>query len=451
MKKILVLAAIMLNVAAVFAQDVDPESKYIRNSLYMIRLDMPIEDASDQEAMKSLNAGIDGINWEERYKRYNSVGLSETSFDWTTLPAVSQDEIDAVKKESDVEKTIRETVSQLLEEQGIKSSSITEGEYGARLLKYFKEKKFGNQLVAKWFVAQGASTENVTAWDDQQYMINTYGYKGLSTEALEEAKKAENIIDAASSVEAIDKLLNNTYICVNRFGYMSAQEVIANVTAPMQIALVKLPAIAQAAAQKGIDKVIEKTKGYFICCNSYLFKLKWNGTNDFYTTYWNNPTEFMSKANFEMEYVGHTSKRISCVTLKSDADQNLLMAAAALKGSDKCIAALQKEYESFRPMSSLHVVDGKLAAYVGTKEGVTAKSQFDVFSPVEGKSGVVEWEKVGSVKVDSKSGVWDNAEKVEGEGEDEDAAEGNAELTCTFFKEKPNKKMGEGCMIKLVK
>ena len=104
-------------------------------------------------------------------------------------------------------------------------------------------------------------------------------------------------------------------------------------------------------------------------------------------------------------------------------------------------------------MSSLHEVDGKLVAYIGTKEGVKAGDKFDVFMCEKTDKGV-EWNKVGSIKV-AKNSVWDNQEganeTLEGAAEDGEETDGNATLKYTTFDGKPGKKVGEGCMIRLAK
>ena len=105
-------------------------------------------------------------------------------------------------------------------------------------------------------------------------------------------------------------------------------------------------------------------------------------------------------------------------------------------------------------MCSLHVIDGKLGAYIGKKESIKGGDKFNVFIPEEDKDGNVTWKQVGSIKVD-KNGVWDNSEgagvKIEGAAEDGEEEEANTALTYTVFSDKPSKKIGEGCMIRLAK
>ena len=123
------------------------------------------------------------------------------------------------------------------------------------------------------------------------------------------------------------------------------------------------------------------------------------------------------------------------------------------RATDKCYADLQHDNEQFRPLAALHEVDGKLVAYIGAKEGVTEKSQFDVFDmKMDKKTNRLVYNKVGSLKV-QKGCVWDNragagdADFAEG---DDDEGDSNASLGYTTFAGKPGK-FGDGFFIKMAK
>ena len=68
----------------------------------------------------------------------------------------------------------------------------------------------------------------------------------------------------------------------------------------------------------------------------------------------------------------------------------------------------------------------------------------------------LSWKNVGSIKVD-KGAVWDNrsgaGEVLEDEAEDKTDKDANNASSAgyTAFKEKPGKKIGDGCMIRLSK
>ena len=143
------------------------------------------------------------------------------------------------------------------------------------------------------------------------------------------------------------------------------------------------------------------------------------------------------------------------MSLKNSATVDKLITRATQRGTDAAFAALQRDYEEFRPMSSLHVIDGKLAAYIGMKEGIKDGDSFNVFEAVASKEdpNVMEWKKCGSIKVE-KGGVCDNragaGEELEGAATDNDEDGKSNGLEYTTFSGKPGK-LGEGNMIRLAK
>lgn len=449
MKKLFFCAVALASMTTTAMAQDDPDSKYIRNSVYMMKLDEQSNDAEYAQAYKIMNESFDEINFDTRYERYNNFSLANRHFDLASLPSVTQAEADAIGKETMIQKQVREYLVQ----NGFKSSDLNPFETAAKIKKQLEADKYANKLVAKWHIPAGASYDNVEAWDPTLAVIMELGCKGLSEEARANAIASSNLQAVAGNSE--NKLLSNSYICVNHYRYVTAEERIATITTPMEIAISQLPAIAQVAAKLTIETIKKKVKGYSVKTNAYLFRLKWDPTlqEEFYTKYWENPADF-ANANYELEYVGKSSKFAGAsMSLKASANVDAMTKQATLRGTDAAFAALQRDYEVFRPMSSLHVVDGKLAAYIGMKEAVQEGDEFEVLQPVEDKEGQIDWKKVGSIKVAKKS-VWDNREKVAGaDGAEAAAGDDEAEntsLSCTFFDGKPGK-MGEGCMIRLSK
>ena len=450
MKKVLLLTALAAVSFStnVFAQQEDPDKNYIRNSLYMMKLDEPCPKEEYAEAFKIMSATFDTINFARNYERYNDFSLKQRRIDLSKLPTVTQAEKDAVGKESKLDKM----TADIMRQQGLKNS-LSEVEYAARLLKYFEQNKFAQNLVAKWHAAPDAP-EGTTKWDEKLSVIMELGLKGLSQEALDNAKATENLTAVVGGAE--NKLLSNSYICVNRYGYMDAKEVVALTGAVLQATLGD-NALAQLAIKKGTELAEKKVKGYFVRANAYLFKLDWNNDafNKFYTKYWDNSDGFMNDNDFKVTYVGKSSKRApAAMSLKNSTSLEKLIARATVRGTDAAIAALQRDHEEFRPMTSLHVIDGKLAAYIGMKEGVQAGDKFNVYEAVQSKDdpNLTEWKEIGSIKVGKE--VWDNragaGEQLEGQATDKDDDEKASAVPYTVFSGKPGK-MGEGCMIRLAK
>jgi hypothetical protein len=454
MKKVLLFSiAVMCLGTTVNAQE-DPDSKYIRNSLYMMKLDMVPDNEEYAHAFEVMNNTFDGIDFAKRYERYNDFSLGDRHIDWATIPTVTKEELDAIGKETQKDLLIK----QQLQSMGVKVDPISEREYAARILKYFNDNKFGNQLVAKWHLPAGADTKNIAAWDDKLSVIMDLGMKGLSEEARANAKASENLIQMCGNSE--NKLIGTTYVCVNDYRLITAQEKSAVPIAVAEITLQFLPSIAQLAGSAAVSiakKAAEKTKGYFVKTNAYLFKLDWDQTkfDGFYADFWGKPGTFLDNANYQLKYVGKSSKAAGAgMTMNADKVDELT-ARGALRATDAAFAALQRDYEEFRPMCSLHVIDGKLGAYIGKKESIKGGDKFNVFVPEEDKEGNIVWKQVGSIKVD-KNGVWDNSEgagvQIEGAAQDgEDDDNNNSGLTYTVFSDKPSKKIGEGCMIRLAK
>lgn len=456
MKKNFLLGLALFSLSSVAnAQEVDVASKYIRNSVYMMKLDMPADNADYQHAYEVTNATFDGINFANRYSNYNDFSLNERHIDWGKVPTATAAELDAIGKESKKALLLKST----LEGMGIKVDPISEREYAARLLNYFKANKVGNQLVAKWHIKEGVDPKNVTAWDESIATIMNYARIGLSDEQREQAKATQNLTDLCGKSET--KVLSTTYVCVNDYRMMTAEEKTATAIALAKVALNYLPGpakIAGQAAVKAAEIAAANTKGYFVKTNAYLFKLNWdeNVQNEFYNKYWKNTADFNANADYQLSYVGKSSKSAGAGLTMKSAKLDMLIARGALRATDAAFAALQRDYEEFRPMSALHVEGDKLVAYIGTKEGVKEGDKFDVFQPIENKDHTIEWKKVGSIKV-AKKGVWNNIEGanevIEGEAVDGDNKdkEETQNLQYTIFDGKPSKKVGNGCMIRLAK
>ena len=429
----------------------DPDKNYIRNSVYMIKLNEMCPDPDYEEAFKIMSATFDTINFARNYERYNDFSLNDRQIDFAKLPKVTEDEMAAYGKESAAE----QMVNDILRDSGFKNSK-SEYEYVAKLMKYFEKNKVAQQLVAKWHNKQDVPTTECQ-WDNDLYTIYELGLKGLSKEAYDNAVATDNLINLVYGAE--NKLLSNTYVCVVRYGYMSAEEVVAVGTALLKYKLDAAPAITKPLIEAGIDKYASKIKGYFVRANAYLFKLDWNEDcyKKFYENYWENPDAFMNDKSFKLTYIGKSSKRVPAgISLKSSTTLNQLIARATVRGTDAAFAALQRDHEEFRPMTSLHVIDGKLAAYIGMKEGIEVGDKFNVYEAVQSETdpNLTEWKSIGTIKV-AKGSVWDNragaGEHLEDESEDKTEDEKDiSSVPYTTFTGKPGK-MGEGCMIRLAK
>lgn len=449
MKKYLVLAGILaaMNVATMSAQtQTDPDENYIRNSVYMMKLEEPAPKEEYAEAFKIMNKTFDATDFAKRYERYNDFSLSTRSLDFTKLPEVTQEEMDAIGKESKTEKAVND----YLREKGI-TYARSEYEYVAKLMKYFDQNNVANKLVAKWYNKPG-TPEGKVDWDMDRYTIFQLGKKGLSEEVRSDAKN-EQIQHVIDQIE--NKLLSDTYICVVRYGYMDAQEIVAITSAALEIAAGNNP-LLQLGAKKARTEMEKRVKGYFVGVRSYLFQLDWdNDVRMHLYKYVDNPKGFMTDKTFKLKYVGSSFKRAPAgLSLKMTTTLDEIITRAALRGTDASFAALQRDYEDFRPMTSLHVIDGQLAAYIGMKESIKSGDKFEVLEKTQSETdpNLIDWKSIGTIKVGKT--VWDNREgagnALDGESTDKDDESPASATPYTVFTGKPGK-MGEGNLIKLAK
>ena len=101
---------------------------------------------------------------------------------------------------------------------------------------------------------------------------------------------------------------------------------------------------------------------------------------------------------------------------------------------------LQRNYEEFRTKSPLLSVE-PLTAYVGMKEGVNAKSKFEVLEVVEMENGTHKYNRVGVIEP-IENLIWDNRYMAVEEG-----AQG-ATLGFTTFRTVSGKDFAKGMLIR---
>ncbi len=459
MKKIILMTALAATAFSgiSFAAD-DPDKSYIRNSLYIIKLDEAPTNAEYKEASNYMNATFDTIQFARNYERYNDIALAERHIDFAKLPEVTAEEIKAygeTKKKGGM--GLLKAVAGNAAPQTA-SGARDENEYVAKLMKYFEAQHTANKIIARFHCAEG-EPEGSTKWDNSGYLIFKYAMKGASAEAQAAAKALEGQDALAKGMGARVKLLSNCYVCVIRYSYTDAKEYAAIASAAVKTGASLIGGLGSTIASAAVDVATSMIKGYFVKANAYLFQLDMDEAtlSRFYTKYWNNPEGFMTDTSFKMKYVGKSSKFApATLTMKASATTDKLIARATVRGTDAAIAALQRDHENFRPMSALHVADDKLAAFIGMKEGVKDGDKFDVFEAQASEKDpeLIDWKKVGTVKVE-KGCVWDNRSgagiELEGAATDKESAEKGGSTPYTVFHEKPGKKIGEGCMIRLAK
>ena len=197
--------------------------------------------------------------------------------------------------------------------------------------------------------------------------------------------------------------------------------------------------------------MLETIKGFKVKINTFLYKLDWNDEQAavFYQEQYAAKPDATKKANFEaargnykLKYVGKVESSGGTTSfLGINEDEPIVMVRKACQRAiDENVVDLQRNYEEFRTKSPLLSVE-PLTAYVGKKEGVTAKSKFEVLEVVELENGKHKYNRVGVIEP-IENLIWDNRFMAVEEG-----ALG-ANLGYTTFKKVSGKNFAKGMLIR---
>lgn len=213
-----------------------------------------------------------------------------------------------------------------------------------------------------------------------------------------------------------------------------------------------------------LNKDIEaETAGYYITSTTYLFQLEW--TNEtlekFINEYWDAPlSKLMSSDEFSLKYLGYerntvdttesvmgkgkqrignifkeavsgalaktlggqTDAEINAATrLQHEATRKVMTLKmteqSLMRSIDATYLALQKAHEEFKVKAPLIDVEkDNITAFIGLKEGVTSKTEFEVLERTYNKKKeIYDYKKVTKLKVDKKR-IWDNRYTLIDEG-----------------------------------
>jgi hypothetical protein len=164
---------------------------------------------------------------------------------------------------------------------------------------------------------------------------------------------------------------------------------------------------------------------------------------------WSNPQAFENSDIFKLKLVG-TQYNQSLVTFKlgEKRTQEQIIDLALVRNIDKSFSTLQKENDVFKPMVPVLSVN-PITAQIGLKESLKGGEKFEVLElTTNSKTGLTEYIKVGTVKVDKKL-IWDNRYNAGDKQENIQLDKEGKPITATVFK--GSKKIGVGMLLKQLK
>ncbi|GAA4972676.1 hypothetical protein GCM10023315_23720 [Algibacter aquimarinus] len=302
----------------------------------------------------------------------------------------------------------------LLSKLKIKSDEKTDEQAHKHLaiLNYLNSHAIAKQMIAKWFNRDKDGHFNMD-------LIAERGFYNASDLDVKIANNSER--GSALLADAGEALIKNTFVIVNDFKYTNKEEVATKAKGI-------LSSISNTASLLGKDKLANTSaltsegvgvagKGYIIKTKAHLYKLVWTDevAAIFYNDFWsdiNTPDPEKVKAFddtniFKLEYIGtETSWADIQSTSFSKKNNAELISVATIRAIDNVIAKLQREFEVFRTKTPL-ISGDPITAKIGLKENLEKGDKYEVLEQVLNNEGVIEYKRLGIIKVD-KDLIWDN-------------------------------------------
>jgi hypothetical protein len=301
-------------------------------------------------------------------------------------------------------------------------------------------------LVAKWFDRSPKGGFNMS-------MIKSRGNYDASVLDIAKARASKRGLTMLG--DAGEELIKNTFVLVNEFKYTDKEEVAKKASG-------WLNAVSQAASLvpggSTVSNVSAVTsvgvtiagKGYIVKTKAHLYRLDWNEevAAKFYNDFWATDKTITAEKKkafdetdiFKLIYVGTDESwadvQSSIFTNKTDLK---LVERATMKAMDAVIVKLQKNHDEFKTKTPLYSND-PLTAKIGLKEGLSAKSVFDVLEQQLNEDGIPQYVSVGQVKVDDAFPIWDNRYGA-------DVENPNITTDKTYFKKISGKDLYPGMLL----
>ncbi len=370
MKKIKLLIFILFVPLIIWGQIGQQEAIYRRSSLYTLMINEPSRQYADVIAQTFINSPIPD--------KFNDHILSFRAIDNAISPRIGG-------REENIKIQI-ENINNFLASNHI-----------------------ARDMVAKWFMRD----ENGKFSLDLIAERGSYNATEMDVNLANSSKRGLSLLSDAG-----EELINNTFLVVNDFDYVSKEEVADKVK--KGLALVKdLASLADKEVKtEKIDAVLTVAgKGYVVRTTSFLYQLVWNDSIAavFYDEYWMDRNSFnrVKKISFEnsdifrLNLIGYeiawADLQSTVFTTKTEEE---LVTIATIRAIDAVIAKLQRKYEVFRTKTPLFNNE-PLSAKIGLKEGLEKGDKYEVLEQVMDKDGKTKYKRRGVIRVD-KDHIWDN-------------------------------------------
>lgn len=321
-------------------------------------------------------------------------------------------------------------------------------------------------LVAKWF-----NRDPLSGKCNMDLIAERGNYDAQQAD-IQLAK--QSMRGLAAVTDAGKDLIGHTFLLVNDITFVDKGERSAK-AAGILSGLGTIFGGSLGGAIKNVAAITNTIDGLRVNITSYLYQLDWEEADlyTFWQEYWTDDSDSLdvqtakrdafdrisgTDSLYTLKYIGKTTASAGNTSVKTGRPKKDQMLVVCARAIDKSIVKLQREYEDFKVNVPIYRVNNNktVDVQIGLKEGINAKSEFDVLMPVEDQEGHITYERIGHIKAIS-SKIWDNRfgaldeAKSGGTKSEKGEAKGNVNLDATTFKILSGAgKIVPGCLVREV-
>jgi hypothetical protein len=169
---------------------------------------------------------------------------------------------------------------------------------------------------------------------------------------------------------------------------------------------------------QSVGNAVSLIAGFKVNVRTFLYRLQWSQEDEsvFYHNYYyesQNINEEKKRGyesdnkHFKLEYIGDFSSESGKTVLKGVQDNSTLIRKVCVRALDDNIIMLQRKYDVFKiKMPIIYADKDEVHSYIGLKEGVNERNQYEVLDRVITKN-TVKYIRKGIV-IPIKNKIWDN-------------------------------------------
>ena len=316
-------------------------------------------------------------------------------------------------------------------------------EYDALLQKQY----VASRMIAKWF-----ERKRTTGLSSMQ-LIQDRGYSNASE--VDKRIASLNVRKEALLRDAGEELIGSTFVLVNDINYIDRSRGSSVVGGIISAASQTASIVAGGkTTDSDLGKLISSYKGFNVKIKTYLYQLVWDkeASSLYYNSIYTEVPDEAKKTAFEnnrgefsLIYLGmqeSSGSTISFMGIK-ESEPEKMVRKACQRALDENVANLQKNFDVFKIKVPLLNVS-PITCEIGLKEGITAKSRYEVLEVIEDERGHIEYKRVGVIKPVAGK-IWDNRFMAVEEGAE------NATLGYTTFEKVSGGDFYSGMLIREIK